>query len=145
MEGVDMDTSFFSLGGDIVALAQLAYLFPAEHQQEVSLRLEELLENPTLCGHVAVLAARGISIPPSPTVEEGVEEGSKGRKTKKAATFPISAKVNAKGSQPAEEKVKRVDSALSLKVAGKALRLVTKRLGKVEKRKRGDAAQVVVR
>ena len=53
--GLDPDTSFFALGGDIIGLAQVAWLldqggFPVRH-------LEDLVDHPTVRGHMAVLAS----------------------------------------------------------------------------------------
>ncbi|EAQ90170.1 hypothetical protein CHGG_06789 [Chaetomium globosum CBS 148.51] len=88
------NTSFFSLGGDIIGLAQLAWLFgqqqpawrPSNTATAAAPRLEELVDNPTVGGHMALLArgmppAVGAVLPASPVV--GAEE------MRKAATFPI--------------------------------------------------------
>jgi aryl carrier-like protein len=91
---IDRDTSFFALGGDIIGLAQLAWLFGQQQQGVSAPRLEELVDNPTMRGHMALLA-RGIpapAAPPSPTMD-----------VEKAATFPV-----------VGQKIKRVDSSLKL-------------------------------
>lgn len=55
---IDAHTStFFSMGGDIVSLAQLAFLFDQEGFPTP--KLEDLIDHPTVMGHVAVLASRG--------------------------------------------------------------------------------------
>jgi non-ribosomal peptide synthetase component F len=55
------DTSFFSLGGDIIGLAQLSWLLD---QRGVPVpRLEDLINHPTLRGHMAVLAASAAAAP----------------------------------------------------------------------------------
>ncbi|KAL2192774.1 non-ribosomal peptide synthetase [Corynascus similis CBS 632.67] len=78
---IEMDTSFFALGGDFVGLAQLAWLFGQEEQQNgPAPQLEELAEHPTLRGHVALLA-RNIVPPDLPLVSE--------TEMSKAATFPM--------------------------------------------------------
>jgi aryl carrier-like protein len=78
----DKNTSFFALGGDIIGLAQLAWLFGQQRQSTSAPRLEELVDNPTVGGHMALLA-RGmpaaVSVPPSPVVDD----------VRKAATFPV--------------------------------------------------------
>ena len=110
-----MDRSFFALGGDIIGLAQLAWLFgqggfPAP-------RLEDLVNNPTMRGHMALLA-KGITPAPTISVEAAME-------LQKAATFPVL------------QRITRVDSSLKL---AKALKMVRKRL---MKRRGGDAVAVV--
>src|SRR3569833_63276 len=53
--GLDPDTSFFDRGGDIIGIAQLAWMFG---QRGFSVpRLEDLINHPTVLGHVAVLAS----------------------------------------------------------------------------------------
>jgi aryl carrier-like protein len=62
-EDFGLDTSFFDLGGDIVDLAQLAWVFDREGGWSSSLssvpplRLDDLVAHPTLRGHMALLAA----------------------------------------------------------------------------------------
>lgn len=48
-----LDSSFFDLNGDIVSLAQAASLL---EQEGFKVRLEDLIEHPTMLGHMAVLA-----------------------------------------------------------------------------------------
>jgi hypothetical protein len=50
------ETSFFSLGGDIIGLAQLALVFEQEGFR--CPRLEDLVDYPTVRGHMAVLASQ---------------------------------------------------------------------------------------
>ncbi|KAK4157425.1 non-ribosomal peptide synthetase [Chaetomidium leptoderma] len=123
---IDKDTSFFALGGDIIGLAQLAWLL--DQQQSVAApRLEELIERPTVRGHMALLArwipaaaaAATTPAPSSPSVEASMG-------VQKAATFPM-----------VVQKMARVDSSLKL---AKALGLVRKRFAK---RKGGDDVMAV--
>ncbi|KAK4150585.1 non-ribosomal peptide synthetase [Chaetomidium leptoderma] len=114
---IDSDTSFFALGGDIIGLAQLAWLL--DQQQGVSApRLEELVDNPTVRGHMALLA-RGIPAAAVPTATEATMG------MQKATTFPM-----------VVQKISRVDSSLKL---AKALGLVRRRF---MKGKRGDVVAV---
>ncbi|KAK4224364.1 putative peptide synthase [Podospora fimiseda] len=50
-------SSFFSLGGDIVSLAQLAFIFDQEGFPTP--KLEDLIDYPTVMGHVGVLSSKG--------------------------------------------------------------------------------------
>ncbi|OJJ50363.1 hypothetical protein ASPZODRAFT_13447 [Penicilliopsis zonata CBS 506.65] len=50
-----LESSFFSLGGDLFSMAQVAALL---QQEGLSVRLEDLLEHPTFLGQMAVLALR---------------------------------------------------------------------------------------
>lgn len=52
---IDMDTSFFAVGGDIVDLAQVALLLEQKGLPEP--RLEDLIDHATLRGHMAVVAS----------------------------------------------------------------------------------------
>jgi non-ribosomal peptide synthetase component F/NRPS condensation-like uncharacterized protein/aryl carrier-like protein len=106
MKAIDMDTSFFDLGGDIIGLSQLAWLldqrgFPAP-------RLEDLVENPTVRGHMALLAEGIPAAPDSPAAEPD-------QAVQKAATFPL----------VVVQKLTRVDSATKL---AKAFGVVRKKL-----------------
>jgi aryl carrier-like protein len=47
-----LDNSFFELGGDIMGLAQVAWLL---EQEGFKLRVEDLIDHPTMLGHMAVL------------------------------------------------------------------------------------------
>ncbi len=102
---IDLDTSFFSLGGDITGLTQLVWLLD-QRGFTAPPRLEELIENHTIRGHMALLA-RGIP-PPAPAAAPDESEAGE---LKKAATFPM------------------VGESSQKKLA-KALGLVRRRLGK---------------
>ncbi|KAL2183691.1 non-ribosomal peptide synthetase [Thermothelomyces heterothallicus CBS 203.75] len=76
---INMDDSFFALGGDIIGLAQLSWLLGQEQQGTTAPRLEDLVAHPTLRSHVA-LVARHIPVPAEP---------SPAKEMQKAATFPV--------------------------------------------------------
>ena len=64
---IDLDTSFFDLGGDIVGLAQLVGLL--DHAGYAVPRLEDLIYQPTVRGHMAVLATLPCAaVPASPAM-----------------------------------------------------------------------------
>lgn len=50
---LQLESSFFDLGGDIMGLAQLAWLL---EQEGLKLRLEDLIDHPTMLGQMAVLS-----------------------------------------------------------------------------------------
>ena len=118
---IDMDTSFFALGGDIIGLAQLAWLLSHQQQGFPAPRLEELIDNPTMRGHMA-LVARGIPDVVAPVVCDSPKE------IQKAATFPMM------------PKVARAHSTLKL---ARALGLVRRTFTPGMKRKGGNAVVVV--
>ncbi|KAF7594115.1 hypothetical protein BBP40_010114 [Aspergillus hancockii] len=68
-----LNSSFFSLGGDIFSMGQLAWCL---EQEGLQVRLEELLEHPTFLGHLAVLALHNAKqetlVERTATVEEKV-------------------------------------------------------------------------
>jgi aryl carrier-like protein len=105
-EPIDMDTSFFELGGDIIGLSQLAWLL--DQRGFSAPRLEDLVENPTVRGHVALLAEGIPAAPGSPASEPD-------QTVQRAATFP----------SVAVQKLTRVDSGLKL---AKAFGMVKKKL-----------------
>ncbi len=109
-----MDRSFFTLGGDIIGLAQLAWLIG--QAGFATPRLEDLISNPTMRGHMALLAKEITPVFTMP-VEATMEP-------QKAATFPVM------------QRITRVHSSLKL---AKTLKMVRKRL---MKRKGGDAVVV---
>jgi hypothetical protein len=117
---IDMDTSFFALGGDIIGLAQLAWLLSHQQQGFPTPRLEELIDNPTMRGHMA-LVARGIPDVVAPVVCDSPKE------IQKAATFPMM------------PKVARAHSTLKLT---RALGLVRRTFTPGMKRKGGNAVVV---
>jgi aryl carrier-like protein len=51
-ENLQLDNSFFELGGDIMGLAQVAWLL---EQEGFKLRVEDLIDHPTMLGQMAVL------------------------------------------------------------------------------------------
>jgi len=104
---IDLDTSFFTLGGDMTGLAQLVWLLDQRGGFTAPPRLEELVQNHTVRGHMALLA-RGIPPPPVPAA---LAEENEAEELKKAATFPM------------------VGESSQKKLA-KALGLVRRRLGK---------------
>jgi aryl carrier-like protein len=53
---IDLESSFFDLGGDIMGLAQVSSLLG---QQGFELRLEDLVDHPAMQGQLALLAAQG--------------------------------------------------------------------------------------
>ncbi|KAL2132693.1 hypothetical protein VTI74DRAFT_3473 [Chaetomium olivicolor] len=117
---IDQDTSFFALGGDIIGLAQLAWLLGQQQQGGATgPRFEELVDSPTLRGHMALLARNitAASPPPSPNIMGG----------QKTATFPI-----------VVQKIARVDSGLKLAKVFNGL--VKKRF--MMKKKSGDVVAV---
>lgn len=54
-----LDSSFFDLGGDIVGLAQVAWLL---EQEDFKVRLDDLIEHPTMLGQMAVLVQSNLSV-----------------------------------------------------------------------------------
>lgn len=61
---LDLDTSFFAMGGDIIGLAQVAWLLSGGGQDNATglsavphVRLEDLIDVPTIRGHMGVLLA----------------------------------------------------------------------------------------
>jgi hypothetical protein len=50
---IDLDTSFYSLGGDIIGLAQVA---PLLEQEGYKLRVEDLADHPIMIEQLALLA-----------------------------------------------------------------------------------------
>jgi len=123
-EPIDLDTSFFALGGDIIGLAQLAWLLNDQRGLIAAPRLEDLVDYPTIRGHMALLAG---AIAPVPADVFGVNEVLMGEEeVRKAATFPLMQR----------KKIARVDSSLGL---AKALGVVRRRFGR---RKGGDVVAV---
>ncbi|KAF4633014.1 hypothetical protein G7Y89_g5108 [Cudoniella acicularis] len=55
--GIDLDTSFYELGGDIIGLAQVASLL---EQEGYKLRVEDLVDHPIMIEQLALLAAQKI-------------------------------------------------------------------------------------
>jgi amino acid adenylation domain-containing protein/non-ribosomal peptide synthase protein (TIGR01720 family) len=77
------DANFFSLGGDIIGLAQLCWLL--EQRGFPVPRIEDLIAQPTVRGHMGVLAAASQGWSPfaagvvnSSVPEEAVEDGAEG-------------------------------------------------------------------
>lgn len=60
-ENLQLDSSFFDLGGDIVGLAQVAWLL---EQEGFKVRVEDLIDHPTMLGQMAVLSLHGESARP---------------------------------------------------------------------------------
>jgi aryl carrier-like protein len=117
----DLDASFFALGGDIVGLAQLAWLLGHQQPSVAAPRLEELIKSPTVRGHMALLA-RGI-----PAASPALAAESPSKEMQKAATFP------------AVPKIRRVDSGLRL---AKAFGLVKRTFTGGVTNKGGDPVSV---
>ncbi|KAK3368413.1 non-ribosomal peptide synthetase [Podospora didyma] len=92
--------SFFALGGDIVGLAQLAWLLSQDNGATTP-SLEDLIDHPTVRGHMAVLAELIAATPPQESNQE---------KMRHAAT-----------AGPEVQRMSRVDSSLT-----KALKLAKK-------------------
>ncbi|KAK3903068.1 hypothetical protein C8A05DRAFT_43642 [Staphylotrichum tortipilum] len=80
---IDLDTSFFALG-DMTGLAQLVWLLD-QRGLTAPPRLEELVENHTVRGHMALLA-RGIP-PPAPAA--AAPDENEAGEMRKAVTFPM--------------------------------------------------------
>ncbi|KAK4124725.1 non-ribosomal peptide synthetase [Parathielavia appendiculata] len=117
---LDLDTSFFDLGGDIIGLSQLAWLL---NQSGFSApRLEGLIKNPTVRGHMALLAE---GLPVAPDSGSAAKEAAQA--VEKASTFP------------AVQRLTRVDSGLKL---AKALGLVRKKLTVAGKKKGASVVAV---
>ncbi|KAK3290246.1 uncharacterized protein B0H64DRAFT_452780 [Chaetomium fimeti] len=100
----DRETSFFDLGGDIIGLAQLAWLLAQQKQggSSAAPRLEELVDNPTVGGHMALLA-RGL--PAAAALAPPLPLAGSGGDVQKAATFPlvvVGQKMGGKGEAPSK-------------------------------------------
>lgn len=96
INNLTLDSSFFGMGGDIIGLAQLSWLLANQMRLPARVRLEDLIEQPTVRGHIAILA-RGIVARPSKSPSRKVHVAS----------------------LPAVQKISTADSSL----ANKALRL----------------------
>ncbi|KAL1965991.1 hypothetical protein VTN77DRAFT_4931 [Rasamsonia byssochlamydoides] len=87
-----LDSSFFELGGDIVSLAQVAWLL---EQEDFKVRLDDLIEHPTMLGQMAVLvqsnwsaAKKMIALSQADTAADSLgESGSLRPKARKSSSW----------------------------------------------------------